>query len=330
MILAGDLGGTKTTLALYEGGDKKASPLYVRHYRSRNFPHFFAILDPYLKEHKQRVQKACFAVAGPVFSGRSQTLNLPWLIDAEKIAQRYKIPEVSLLNDLEATAYGALVLPESAKVVLNPDAAFGEAPLSGNRAVIAPGTGLGEAVLYREGARYRPSASEGGHTDFAPRNDLEIALLQFLLKKHAHVSYERLLSGPGLFTLYQFMKAHEQGDEPAWLSERLVSEDPAAVISEAALAQKSDLCTKALDCFVSLFGAEAGNLALKALATGGVYLGGGIAPKILPKLKEGLFMDAFVRKGRYSTLLSKIPVWLIDDPQSALHGAASFACIKEQ
>lgn len=329
MILAGDIGGTKTTLGLYSGDNKNSLPVHVQHYRSQNYPHFFAILDSYLKEANQKIQKACFSVAGPVFAGHCQTLNLPWILEADKIAQRYKIANVSLLNDLEATAYGTLILPEAAKVLLNTDLVLREDKPPGNRAVIAPGTGLGEAILYWEGTKYHPAASEGGHTDFAPRNDLEIALLQYLLKRHAHISYERLLSGPGLFTIYQFMKESAQDDEAHWLAERLVSEDPAAVISEVALAEKSDLCIKTLDLFVSLLGAEAGNLALKVLATGGIYLGGGIVPKILPKLREGMFMEAFVQKGRYASLLSKIPVWLIKDPETALHGAAAYAVSKK-
>lgn len=330
MILAGDIGGTKTTLALYEHDQPGTHPLHVQHYASQNYPHFFAILDPYLKETNQNIQRACFSVAGPVFSGYCQTLNLPWILDAAKISQRYKIENVFLLNDLEACAYGALALPESEKVLLNPDAVLLEHEAPGNRAVIAPGTGLGEAILYWDGIKYQPSASEGGHVDFAPRNDLEIALLQYHLGKYEHVSYERLLSGPGLFMLYEFLKERTQAEEADWLRKRLLSEDPAAVISEVALAETSNLCVKTLDLFVSILGAEAGNLALKALATGGVYLGGGIAPKISCKLKDGTFMKTFVQKGRYASLLGKIPVWLISDPQTALNGAAGYALSKNK
>lgn len=329
-MLVGDIGGTKTTFALYPSDKTDSQALYVQHYRSQDYPHFFAVLDSYLKGVNQKIQKACFAVAGPVFGGQCQPLNLSWFLDADKIAQRYHIAKVLLLNDLEACAYGALVLPEAAKVLLNSDSAFLEIPPEGNRALIAPGTGLGEALLYWDGVRYHPSASEGGHTDFAPRDDLEIALLQYLLKRHAHVSYERLLSGPGLFTLYQFMKERAQSDEESWLTESLVSGDPAAVISDAALAEKSEICVKTLDLFVSLLGAEAGNLALKGLATGGIYLGGGIVPKILPKLKDGTFMESFVQKGRYRSLLEKIPVWVICDPQTALQGAAHYATLKQK
>lgn len=331
MILAGDIGGTKTTFALYEDDAPHSKARCVQHYHSQEYPHFFAILDHYLQAVNQDIHVACFSVAGPVFEGHCQTLNLPWLLDADKITQRYHIKKVFLLNDLQATAYGALVLPETEKVLLNPDQVdLIGAPPSGNRAVIAPGTGLGEALLYWDGSKYHPSASEGGHSDFAPRNALEIALLKFLFEKYAHVSYERLLSGPGLFTLYQFMKIHSQGDDDPVLTERLTSEDSAALISELALSQSSTCCVKTLDLFVSILGAEAGNLALKALATGGIYLGGGIVPKILPKLKDGTFIRAFVEKGRYSALLSKIPVWLISDPQTALHGAAYYATSKNK
>jgi len=328
MILAGDIGGTKTTLALYVDDKVEAAPLHVQTYRSQDHAHFFAILDDYLKTQNQRVQSACFAVAGPVFDQSCQTTNLPWIVDAEKIARRYKIGNVFLLNDLEATAHGALRLSESSKVLLNDSLSRAPAP-PGNRAIIAPGTGLGEALLYWDGAQYHPSASEGGHTDFGPRNDLEIALLQSLLKTHQHVSYERLLCGPGLLTIYEFLKTKGPGEEPRWLTERLAAEDSAAVISEVALAEKSSLCMQALHCFVSLLGAEAGNLALKVLATGGMYVGGGIPPKILPKLKDGTFMAAFVQKGRYTSLLEKIPVWVILAPQTALQGAAHYAVIKD-
>ncbi len=331
MILAGDIGGTKTTFALYKGDTVHSKALCVAHYRSQEHPHFFAILDHYLKTVDQDIHRACFSVAGPVFEGCCQTLNLPWLLDAKKIAQRYHIKNVFLLNDLQATAYGALVLPETEQILLNSDEVdFRDALPVGNRAVIAPGTGLGEALLYWDGSKYHPCASEGGHSDFAPRNDLEIALLKTLQKRHAHVSYERLLSGPGIFAIYEFLKTKTQEDVPAWLSERLISEDPAAVISDVALAEKSALCIKTLDLFVSILGAEAGNLALKTLAMGGIYVGGGIAPKILPKLKDGTFMKAFLEKGRYASLLSKIPVWLIDNPQTALQGAAAYAFSKEK
>lgn len=336
MILAGDIGGTKTTLALYNKDEGCFKPLRSQTFASREHPDFFSVIDTFLtgprallssgENRNQTIKNACFGIAGPIFNQQCTATNLPWIIDAQQISRRYTITKVHLLNDLEAMAYGTLTLPKTASVRLNTETGLQTAAAPpGNRAVIAAGTGLGEALLYWDGAAYHPSASEGGHSDFAPRNPTEIALLEYLLKRHSRVSYERVLSGPGLFTLYEFMKQRGHGGESPWLTERLVSEDPAAVISEAALAEQSDLCVHTLDLFVSLLGAEAGNLALKYLATGGVYLGGGIAPKILCKLKDGTFMKAFLHKGRFSSLLEKIPVWVILDPQTALHGAAQFA-----
>lgn len=340
MVLAGDIGGTKTTFALYNEDEGRFKPLHSQTFASREYPDFFSVIDAFLtgpraylssgNNHHQTIQTACFGIAGPIFNQQCTATNLPWIMDAQQISHRYAIPTVYFLNDLEATAYGTLTLPKTAVVCLSTEADLETATVPpGNRAVIAAGTGLGEAMLYWHGATYHPSASEGGHSDFAPRNPTEIALLEYLLKRHSRVSYERVLSGPGLFTLYEFMKQSGRGGEPAWLAERLASEDPAAVISEVALAEQSDLCVCTVDLFVSLLGAEAGNLALKCLATGGMYLGGGIAPKILPKLKDGTFMKAFLHKGRFSSLLAKIPVWVILDPQTALHGAAQFALSNE-
>ncbi|MFQ5588231.1 MAG: glucokinase [Nitrospiria bacterium] len=325
MILAGDIGGTKTTLALYADDGSPASPLHIQRLASRDFPDIFAVIDLFLSNKRIGIQKTCFGVAGPIFNQRCSTTNLPWMVDAEKIKSRYKINTVRLLNDLEATAYGTLALAQDALVLLNTETDALPRSASGNQAVIAPGTGLGEALLYWDGARYLPSPSEGGHSDFAPRNSAEIALLEYLLQKHRHVSYERVLSGAGLYAIYQFMKDGGYGDEPPWIAERLDSEDPAAVISELALTGTSELCTLALDLFISILGAEAGNLALKSLATGGIYLGGGIAPKILSRLKDGGFMKAFLHKGRFSSLLNTIPVRVILDPNTALYGAAQFA-----
>ncbi len=251
-------------------------------------------------------------------NNRCETTNLPWVVDAAGLGAAFGISSVTLLNDLEATAHYALDLTDKEYCTLN----AGQPESEGNKAVIAAGTGLGEAILFWDGSRYKPSASEGGHSDFAPRNPLEMRLLEYMLNHFPRVSYERVLSGPGLFKIYQFLKETGQGEEPSWLSERLSREDSSAVISEAALTGKSELCVKALDMFVSLYGAEAGNLALKALATGGVYIGGGIAPKILDKLMDGTFMGAFIEKGRYSSLMNRIPVRVIINEKAALLGAA--------
>jgi len=331
MILAGDIGGTKTILALFTCDGGEIVPVDEQIFPSRSYPGFLQVVDEFLKvgvQHVEPLQKAfdgaCFGVAGPVVNGRSETTNLPWIVDADQIGRQFKISSVALLNDVEATAYGALGLTEKGYGSLNP----GQAHAAGNRAVIAAGTGLGEAILFWDGSTHRPSASEGGHSDFAPRNPLEIKLLEYLLKRYTRVSYERVLSGPGLWNIYQFLKEAGHGEEPSWLSERLSKEDPPSVISEAALAGKAELCVKALDLFASVYGAEAGNLALKTLAIGGIYVGGGIAPKILSKLIDGTFMKTFLDKGRFASLMSRIPVRVILDEKTALLGAARYACLQ--
>lgn len=321
MILAGDIGGTKTLLALFSCEGERIVPIDERSFPSQRYADLEEAIDAFLKDRKVSPHRACFGVAGPVAHGRCETTNLPWVVDAQRISRRFEIPSVVLLNDLEATAYGTLVLTENECRILNP----GHANPQGNRAVIAAGTGLGESILFWDGVRHRPSASEGGHSDFAPRNPLEIEFLEYLLKRYPHVSYERILSGPGLLNIYHFLKDTDRGKEPPWLAERLARENPDAVISELALSGTAALCVKALDLFVSVYGAETGNLALKAQATGGIYVAGGIAPKILDRLLDGTFMKAFVDKGRFSSWLSRIPVRVILNEKAALVGAARYA-----
>jgi glucokinase len=260
-------------------------------------------------------------VAGPVREGRCEATNLPWVIDSQKIAQQLNLPRVGLINDLEANAYGIGELETKDFEVLNQ----GTQDAQGNRAVISAGTGLGEAGLFWDGREYRPFASEGGHADFAPRNHVEMDLLDYLLKRHPRVSVERVISGPGLFNIYQFLKDTGRDEEPTWLVDQMRHKDPPTVITENGLEGKSSLCMQALDLFVSLYGAEAGNMALKVMATGGVYLGGGIAPKIIAKLRDPVFMNAFTAKGRMRPLLQAIPVRVILNPKVALLGAARHA-----
>lgn len=327
-VLAGDIGGTKTILALFTEEKEKMRLIREAVFSSRDYPSFEEVLKEFLKGGGIPIRYACLGVAGPVLQGRSVTTNLPWILDADQIGRQFAIPSVALLNDLEATAYGTLALLDEDYLVLNkgeskllsPDA---RAP--GNRAVISAGTGLGEVILFWSGSRHEPSASEGGHCDFAPRDPLQVELLQYLWKTYPTVSFERILSGPGLFNIYRFLRETGRGEEPAWLTEQLAVENPSAVISEVALAGKADLCVKALDLFVSIYGAEAGNLALKALATGGIYIGGGIAPKIVQKLCDGTFMKSFIDKGRFSSLMSKIPVRIILNEKAALLGALHYA-----
>lgn len=321
MLLAGDVGGTKTALALYEARGGVLAPVGEAALPSREFPTFEAAVARFLAgAPRAAVEAACFGVAGPVVNGRCVTTNLPWVLDEAALAAAIPAKRVRLLNDLEATGHGVLALPPSSLARLQPGAAR-----QGNMVLLAAGTGLGEALLIWTGERHLVVASEGGHADFAPRTDLEIELLRFLRKEFGRVSYERVLSGPGLFNIYRFLRDTGGVAEPRWLQGRLEREDPSAVVSEVALAGGHPLCVQALEMFASIYGAEAGNLALEALAVGGVFVGGGIAPKISPKLTDGTFVTAFCDKGRFAELMASIPVSLVREPRTALLGAAHVA-----
>lgn len=260
---------------------------------------------------------------GPVVDGVCRTTNLPWVVDARRLARRLGLDRVGLLNDLEAAAHGVAALEPNALETLN----AGSAEARGNAALIAAGTGLGEAGLYWDGSRHHPFACEGGHADFGPRDDLETAFLGWLRARHGRVSWERVVSGPGLVALYEFLRDREGGGEPAWLTESLRAQDPAAAITRAALERRDERCALTLDRFVALYGAEAGNLALKVMARGGVYVGGGIAPRILAAMRTPAFLDAFVDKGRMRPLLESMPVRIILNEQCALLGAARWALL---
>lgn len=321
MILAGDVGGTKTRLGFFERQGERYQLRREQTYASREQPNLEAIISAFLAADRKAPRRACFGVAGPVKNGRCEATNLPWIVDAGHVARNLGIPEVSVINDLEATAYGIDVLQPQDLVTL----AAGAPDAKGNRAVIAAGTGLGQAGLFWDGERHRPFACEGGHTDFAPRSDVEAELFTYLESRHGHVSYERILSGPGLYAVYEFLRGSGRGAEEGWLADEIRAGDPAAAISKAGLAGRSDLAGHALDLFVSIYGAEAGNLALKVMATGGVYVGGGIAPKILPRLQSPAFREAFVAKGRMRPLLEAMPLCVITDDRAALRGAARYA-----
>lgn len=321
MLLAGDIGGTKTRIAFFRPKSGKLSVIREQKFSSRAFTGLAAILKQFLAAEKSKPAAACFGVAGPVANGHCEGTNLPWIIDAKRIEKTFHCGPVALINDLEATAYGIEMLPATAFTVLQKGKAVPHAPI----AVIAAGTGLGEAALVWAGNRYQAVASEGGHADFAPRTEKEILLWKYLAKKFSHVSYERILSGPGKLDIYYFLRSISNNKEPAWLAEALRKGDASAAVSEAALLKRSPVCAEALQLFVSIYGAEAGNLALKVLARGGVYVGGGIAPTILPLLKGGTFIEGFLNKGRLASLLSSIPVKVILDDKAALYGAAHFA-----
>lgn len=316
MILAGDIGATKTNLALFNG-DVRA-PHCLETFQSSEHDGLEAMVATFLARHPADVEAACFGVAGPVRDGRVEKVNLAWPVDSRRIAGQLGLERVGLLNDLEANAWGIAALGPEDFAVLHE----GDPDAVGNAVVIAAGTGLGEAGLYWDGERHRVIASEGGHTDYAPRTELQVELWRFLAARLRHVSYERVCSGMGLVNIYTFLRGRGSEPEPAWLTEELATGDPGAAISRAALEGRDAVCGAALDLMVEIWGAEAGNLALKFLATGGVYLGGGIAPKVLPKLEDGVFVREFVGKGRFTQLLERVSVRVILNDKTALLGAA--------
>ncbi|HTW60465.1 MAG TPA: glucokinase [Terracidiphilus sp.] len=320
MILAGDVGGTKVHLALFDFTDGELKHTRDRQYPAKEYSGLEEIVSEFIVTEK--VFAACFGVPGPVREGRLRLTNLPWTLDSRELAANLKIDYVFLINDLQANGYGISELGADQIYTLSE----GDARQIGNRALISAGTGLGEALLIWDGRDYVPYPSEGGHSDFAPRNEDEIDLLRFLIRKYnGRISFERVVSGQGLTNCYEFLREVRGVEEPAALAERMAHEDPNAVITELALAAKSEICEKALDLFVSAYGAEAGNLALKVLSVGGLYVGGGIAPRILEKLKDGTFMKAFTDKGRLSQLLVHMPVRIILESRTALIGAAAYA-----
>jgi glucokinase len=348
MILAGDIGGTKTHLALYEWTDSRVEPVRQQTFYSPDYTQLEEVLAEFLQPQKPapsgpsdessdsedrseetpttepeplRIEAACFGVAGPVIDNRCQTTNLPWVVSGADLAKHFDIQQVKLLNDLEATAHGLLVLRPDELMSLNQ----GRPPAAKRcMALIAAGTGLGEAILVWAMDHFHVLSSEGGHCDFAPNSDAEIDLLRHLRGQYLHVSYERVLSGPGLQAIYEFLRDTKK-NEPTWLAEQIRVGDAPAVIAEAGLKGQADIAKQALDMFAAIYGAEAGNLALKTMALDGVYLGGGIAPKLLAKLQDGTFLRAFTNKGRYKRLMSNIPIRVIMNDKTALLGTASVA-----
>jgi glucokinase len=321
VILVGDIGGTKTTLALVRASDARAEIVREATFASREYAQFEEILTAFLKDGGQgTVAAVCVGVAGPVREGRCRTTNLPWVLDERELAVAVGAPWAKLLNDVEAAAFGMLCLRDDEFVMLNRGT-----PTRGNIAVIAAGTGLGEATLAWDGRRYVPVPSEGGHADFAPRTDREIDLLRFLRAEFGRVSYERVVSGPGQHHIYRYLVHAGVDKEPEWLRDQLAADDPSAVVTRVGLAKGHPLCVEAVDLFTSLYGAEAGNLALKTCAVAGVFVGGGIAPKMIEKLKDGAFMAAFTAKGRYREMMEAIPVKVAMNPRAPLLGAANYA-----
>jgi len=333
MILAGDIGGTNARLAYFQPQNGHLRLISERVYPSREYSELGEIVSKFLEDSANRPEAACFGIAGPVRNGRVETSNLPWIIERARLAKQIHLPATLLINDLEANAWGIGALGPQDLIPLNRvESSLGNQAVGnqavGNQAVIAPGTGLGEAGLFWDGSRHQVFASEGGHADFAPQGDLQIDLLRFLARRYEHVSYERILSGPGLVNVYEFLHEKGCGEEPDGFAAQLAQADAAAEISRAALDGTSQLAEQALDLWISVYGAEAGNLALKTMATGGIFLSGGISPKILSKLRGPLFMRAFLDKGRLRPLLESIPVQIITNDKAGLLGAARCAAAK--
>ncbi len=319
-VLSGDIGATKTRLAIIEVIGTALTVKHERSYPSPAYENFAAVLDEFL--HGIAVPRhAAFGIAGPIQGRTVQTTNLPWHIDADALQKQFNLSRCTFLNDLEAMAYG---LP-----ALNPEDFYtlqtGVSHAIGNMAIVAVGTGLGEAGLYWDGARHRPFATEGGHASFSPGSELEMALLTHLQKEHEHVSWERVVSGIGLRNLHDFLRYYHKVPAPDWLAAEISAGDAGAAISSAAISGRDEICREALGMFLRLYGAEASNFALKIMSKGGVLLGGGIAPKILPELDNGIFLKAFLNKGRMRPLLAAMPVRVILNDRAGLLGPALLA-----
>ncbi len=322
MIIAGDIGGTKTNLALFEEEEGKYAFSHLMKFPSQKYSNLKTIVLEFMQscKHIGSTKSACFAIAGPVKEGVCRATNLPWVIDAAELSLALNIPKVYLINDLEANAYAIEILSSDNIFELYP----GKGNPQGNRAVVSPGTGLGEAGLFWDGKKHHPFACEGGHCEFGPRNEIQIDFCRYIYRRFGHASYERALSGPGLHYIYEFFRDEMSLGEPEWLKKELSEDDPARVITQNALNEKSEVCVTALNFFVSVLGAECSNSVLKFMALGGVYLGGGIPPKILPKLKEPVFFEGFVDKGRFRELLHEVPIRVILDDKASLKGAAHY------
>jgi glucokinase len=324
MILAGDIGGTNARLAYFQPQNGHLRLVSERVFPSREHSELGEIVTQFLNDSGTHPEAACFGIAGPVRNGRVEVSNLPWVVEQSRLAKQIHLPATLLINDLEASAWAIGALGAEDLVPLNRV----NGPAVGNQAVIAPGTGLGQAGLYWDGTRHQVFACEGGHADFAPQGELQIELLRFLEARFGHVSYERVLSGPGLVNVYEFLRDRGDEKESSEIAAALQKGDPAAVISRAAIEGSSTLAEKALNVWITVYGAEAANLALKVMATGGLFLTGGISPKVLKKLSGPAFMKAFVEKGRMRPLLESIPVQVVTNEKAGLLGAARCAAVR--
>jgi glucokinase len=326
MILVGDIGATRTRMAAFEAEANKINLVVEKTYRSLDHSGLSEIIREFVKSEGIPAHSACFGVAGPVRAGRSKISNLPWTIDSHELAAQLKLESVGLINDLEAYAYGIDALESKDFITLSE----GSEDAEGNRAVIAARTGLGVAGMYWDGFRHHPFPCEGGHADFAPRTDLESELAQYLRKKYEHVSCERILSGPGIKNIYDFLRDAKKAEDPEWLQKEMSkATDQPALISRLAMEGKAAICDQALTLFVSVYGSEAGNCALYYMATGGVFIGGSIAGKIAPRMKDPVFMRSFLGKGRLGSLLTDIPVKIVLNDDAGIIGAARYTLVQK-
>ena len=321
MILAADIGGTKTVVGVYSQEFGPHKPLLEAKFPSQEYASLEGIIREFLTDEDIRLTRASIGVAGPVVGGRAQVTNLPWVVESQSLSQLLGGTPVQILNDLSAIAHAIPFLEADDLETIN----SGEPSQGGTKAVIAPGTGLGEGFLVWDGNRYRAFPSEGGHADFAPNNSLQDELLGYLRRRYGHVSCERVCSGRGIPDLYAFFKDRGRLSEPEWLRKKLSeADDQTPVIANSAIEEGVEISKAAIDLFISILGSEAGNMTLKVLATGGVYLAGGIPPRILPQLKSGAFMESFIHKGRFTDFLANVPVYVILNPKVGLMGAACY------
>lgn len=321
-ILAADVGGTKTNLALFKIKDKQLILLKEKSFHTKDYKSFVEMIPVFINEMSIKLDGMCLGVAGPVVNGKVKGTNFPWQLDSAEISKELQIDSVSIINDMEANAYGLAALEEKDLVVINKGL-----NIHGNIAMISPGTGLGEVGLYWDGSHYHPFASEGGHCDFSPRNTLEIALWKYMHQKYDHVSWERLVSGPGILDIYQFLIQYRNQKEPEWIKQAFLTKNPAAVITNAAMEDKDSICRETFDLFIKFLATESAQLALKMKATGGIFIGGGIIPKIINDMDNTVFNRNFVRSGRLNPLLEMVPVKAILNEKTPLLGAAYYGAM---
>jgi glucokinase len=326
MILAGDIGATNTRLGAFETEGNRLQCVVEKIYMSQDHAGLAEILTQFIRTEGIPVHRACFGVAGPVRSGRSKISNLPWIIDSPELAKQLKLDSVGLLNDLEAYAYGIDALDSKDFITLSE----GSEDAEGNRAVISARTGLGMAGLYWDGFRHHPFACEGGHADFAPTNELQIELLAYLQKKYGRISCERILSGPGIKNIYEFLRDSHKAEEPDWLRDQMsAAHDVPALISKLSQEGGAPICDQTMSLFVSILGAETGNCALRYMSTGGMFIGGTIASRNVDRMKDPVFMRSFLDKGRMETLLKDVPVKIILNDDCGLIGAARYTLVQK-